>query len=134
MTLSKALMPMGCPKRRCRGVRAAPFCVHAKKGHVTFNTHDKQRLHESLLTVADPIDGSKQIVRGHMRRYRRLPLACSPEAVLVQAGLEAPSVAAFLHENMPDFVDDAGMASAADVYGYLSQSGDLTCLNTFRLT
>lgn len=57
------------------------------------------------------------------RRYQRLPLQCNPEAVLMQSGLEAPSVAAFLHENMPDFIADNGMESAADVFGYLSESG-----------
>ena len=38
-------------------------------------------------------------------------------------------MAAFLHENMPDFVSDGGMESAAAVYGYLSDSGDVVlCL------
>jgi hypothetical protein len=57
------------------------------------------------------------------RRYLRLPLQCTPEAVLMQTGLEAPSVTAFLHENMPDFIADDGVDSAADVLGYISTSG-----------
>lgn len=56
-------------------------------------------------------------------RYRRRPLQCRPEEVLLQAGLEAPSVAAFLHENLPDFLAGDGIDSAAAVYSYLTTSG-----------
>jgi hypothetical protein len=56
-------------------------------------------------------------------RFLRLPLQCNPEAVLVQTGLEAPSVTAFLHENIPDFIADDGMQSAADILGYITSAG-----------
>ena len=57
------------------------------------------------------------------RRYRRHALQCRPEEVLAQAGLEAPSVAAFLHENLPDFIAEDGIDSAASVYAHISTSG-----------
>mmetsp|Transcript_17563 Transcript_17563/g.52740 ORF Transcript_17563/g.52740 Transcript_17563/m.52740 type:complete len:844 (-) Transcript_17563:602-3133(-) len=59
-------------------------------------------------------------------RYRRRPLQCRPEEVLLQAGLEAPSVAAFLHENLPDFLAGDGIDSAAAVYSYLTTSDQLS--------
>lgn len=45
----------------------------------------------------------------------------------MQTGLEAPSVTAFLHENIPDFIADDGMQSAADVLGYITSSGWHIC-------
>ena len=59
----------------------------------------------------------------HWRRtWRRRP-QCDAEAVLHQAGLEARSVAAFLHENVLEFVAEGGIDSAADVMAYLSDAG-----------
>lgn len=63
-------------------------------------------------------------------RFLRQPLQCNPEAVLVQTGLEAPSVTAFLHENILDFIADDGMQSTADVMGYISISGVHSCTLT----
>ena len=61
--------------------------------------------------------------RHHRRRtWRRRP-QCDAEAVLHQAGLEARSVAAFLHENVLEFVAEEGIDSAADVMAYLSDAG-----------
>lgn len=57
------------------------------------------------------------------RRCTRQPLDCDPEAVLLGSGLEARSVAAFLHENALEFIADDGMQSAADALGYLSDAG-----------
>ena len=56
------------------------------------------------------------------RAWRRRP-QCDAEAVLHQAGLEARSVAAFLHENVLEFVAEEGIDSAADVMAYLSDAG-----------
>jgi hypothetical protein len=43
--------------------------------------------------------------------------------VLHQSGLEARSVAAFLHENVLEFVAHDGIDSAADILEYLSDAG-----------
>ena len=43
--------------------------------------------------------------------------------VLQQSGLEARSVAAFLHENVLEFVAHDGIDSAADILAYLSDAG-----------
>jgi cell cycle checkpoint protein len=43
-----------------------------------------------------------------------------PEAVLAGAGLAAGSVAAFLHENLPNFVDDGAVGDLAGCLDYLS--------------
>jgi len=60
--------------------------------------------------------------RHRRRTWRRHP-QCDAEAVLHQAGLEARSVAAFLHENVLEFVAEEGIDSAADVMAYLSDAG-----------
>ena len=43
--------------------------------------------------------------------------------MLHQSGLEARSVAAFLHENALEFVTHDGIDSAADILAYLSDAG-----------
>lgn len=43
--------------------------------------------------------------------------------MLLQAGLEARSVAAFLHENVLEFIADDGIRSAADALEHLSTAG-----------
>lgn len=53
-----------------------------------------------------------------------------PEAVLLKSGLDAGTAAAFLHENMLEFVDNEGMEETAQAYSYLSHSGMQThCLH-----
>ena len=61
----------------------------------------------------------------HVGRAYRRRLQCDPEAVLQQSGLEARSVAAFLHENVLEFVAHDGIDSAADILAHLSDAG--TC-------
>lgn len=58
--------------------------------------------------------------------WHRRPLQCDPERVLHQASLEATSVAAFLHENLPNFLSADGISSAAECFSYLSSSDCLT--------
>lgn len=58
-----------------------------------------------------------------LSRCSRRPLDCDPEAVLLKAGLEARSVAAFLHENALEFIAEDGIQSAADALVYLSDAG-----------
>eukprot|EP00887_Chlorella_sp_A99_P000359 scaffold13.g359.t1 len=51
---------------------------------------------------------------------RRPPMQFDPEAVLAGAGLDAGTVAAFLHENLPHFVADPGVPDMAAALAYLS--------------
>ena len=46
-----------------------------------------------------------------------------PEAVLLKSGLDAGTAAAFLHENMLEFVDNEAMEETAQAYSYLSHAG-----------
>ena len=46
-----------------------------------------------------------------------------PEAVLMQSGLEAASVAAFLHESMHAFINEQGAEGASVALEYLSSAG-----------
>lgn len=50
----------------------------------------------------------------------------SPEAVLMQSGLDAPSVAAFLHENFLHLIDDSAIDDVAIALDYMSLSGKST--------
>lgn len=43
--------------------------------------------------------------------------------MLLKSGLDAATAAAFLHENMLEFVDNEAMEEAAQAYTYLSHSG-----------
>lgn len=46
-----------------------------------------------------------------------------PEAVLLKSGLDAATAAAFLQENMLEFVDNEAMEETAQAYTYLSHAG-----------
>lgn len=52
-----------------------------------------------------------------------------PEAVLLKSGLDAGTAAAFLHENMLEFVDNKAMEETAQAYSYLSHAGANTCIH-----
>lgn len=55
-------------------------------------------------------------------RHKRPRTAVDPEVVLLKSGLDAATAAAFLHENMLEFVDNEAMEEAAQAYTYLSHS------------
>lgn len=54
---------------------------------------------------------------------QRSPQAFDAEAVVLHSGLDAGTVAAFLHENMLHFVADTAIKDAADALAYLSDAG-----------
>ena len=89
------------------------------------------RLRRFSTLICQVEQGPQLGVRTHARhalshfspRCTRQPLGCDPEAVLLKAGLEARAVAAFLHENLLEFIDDDGMRSASDALDYLSNAG-----------
>ena len=56
-------------------------------------------------------------------RLQRRPMTFDPEAVLMQSGLEAASVAAFLHESMHAFINEQGAEGASVALEYLSSAG-----------
>eukprot|EP00891_Asterochloris_glomerata_P009829 jgi/Astpho2/9829/fgenesh1_pg.00149_%23_75_t len=56
-------------------------------------------------------------------RLQRRPLTFDPEAVLMQSGLEAASVAAFLHESMHAFINEQGAEGASVALEYFSSAG-----------
>lgn len=57
----------------------------------------------------------------------RPPMEFDPEAVLDASGMEAGSVAAFLHENLPAFVSEDAIEDLAECLAYLS---DADCIAT----
>ena len=55
--------------------------------------------------------------------------------MLLKSGLDAATAAAFLHENMLEFVDNEAMEETAQAYSYLSHAGAntlLTCTHADR--
>lgn len=48
----------------------------------------------------------------------------NPEAVLAKSDIECSTAAAFLHENMLEFVDGEAIEDAANACLYLSSSGE----------
>lgn len=60
-------------------------------------------------------------------RLQRPPQEFDPEAVLLHSGLDAGTVAAFLHENYVHFVADTAISDAADILGYFSDAGAHSC-------
>jgi len=56
-------------------------------------------------------------------RHKRPKLGVDPEAVLLKSGLESSTAAAFLHENMLEFVDHDAVEDAAGACSYLSDAG-----------
>ena len=57
-------------------------------------------------------------------RHKRPRTEVDPEAVLLKSGLDASTAAAFLQENMLEFVDAEAMDEAAQACSYLSHTGD----------
>lgn len=58
-----------------------------------------------------------------VHRLQRRPTDSNPEAVLAKSDMDCSTAAAFLHENMVDFLDGEGIEDAADACHYISQSG-----------
>ncbi len=56
-------------------------------------------------------------------RHKRPKLGVDPEAVLLKSGLDTNTAAAFLHENMLEFVDHDALQDAAEACSYLSDAG-----------
>lgn len=55
--------------------------------------------------------------------FRRHPLNMEvPERIVAESQLEFPTLVAFLHENVLDFVDDDGIEDVADVLAYLADA------------
>lgn len=52
----------------------------------------------------------------------RDPLEFDPEAVILQSGLDAGSVAAYLHENVHNFIDESAIEDIASCMEYISDS------------
>ena len=59
------------------------------------------------------------------RRHKRPRLGVDPEAVMLKSGLEASGAAAFLHENMLEFVHEDAVEDAAEACLYLSHAGQI---------
>jgi hypothetical protein len=59
------------------------------------------------------------------QRYQRPALRYNPEAILAQSGMEALPVAAFLHENYTEFIEQEAMEDVAAAAGYLSDAAAL---------
>ncbi|DBA75164.1 hypothetical protein WJX77_005220 [Trebouxia sp. C0004] len=55
-------------------------------------------------------------------RHKRPKLGADPEAVLLKSGLESSTAAAFLHENMLEFVNHDAVEDAAGACSYLSDA------------
>lgn len=56
-------------------------------------------------------------------RHKRPKLGVGPEAVMLKSGLDSSTAAAFLHENMLEFVHHDAVEDAADACSYLSDAG-----------
>lgn len=66
-------------------------------------------------------------------RHKRPRTEVDPEAVLLKSGLDAATAAAFLHENMLEFLDNDAMEEAAQAYSYLSHAGaNTTCIQLMQ--
>jgi len=100
--------------------RGAAGCAHPSTGHPQ-PKHRRQRAARSLRKM--PVEDPTRAGRLGGRRLRRAPQEADPEAVLLNSGLDAGTVAAFLHENALHFVADAAIADAADVLAYFSDAG-----------
>lgn len=68
-------------------------------------------------------DGNSALLSGVYYRHKRPKLGVDPEAVLLKSGLESSTAAAFLHENMLEFVDHDAVEDAAGACSYLSDAG-----------
>ena len=68
-------------------------------------------------------DGNSAFLRDVYYRHKRPKLGVDPEAVLLKSGLESSTAAAFLHENMLEFVDHDAVEDAAGACSYLSDAG-----------
>jgi hypothetical protein len=71
-------------------------------------------------------DGNSALLCGVYYRHKRPKLGVDPEAVMLKSGLESSTAAAFLHENMLEFVDHDAVEDAAGACSYLSDAGPLT--------
>ena len=58
-----------------------------------------------------------------VHRHQRQATDVNPEAVLAKSHMECSTTAAFLHENMLEFVDEEAIEDAANACLYLSHSG-----------
>jgi hypothetical protein len=68
-------------------------------------------------------DSNSALLSGVYYRHKRPKLGVDPEAVLLKSGLESSTAAAFLHENMLEFVDHDAVEDAAGACSYLSDAG-----------
>lgn len=87
---------------------------------------DRSSLHLCWLTTANSSLGMRCKLTKVWCRHKRPRTEVDPEAVLLKSGLDAGTAAAFLHENMLEFVDNDAMEEAAQAYSYLSHAGAST--------
>lgn len=82
-------------------------------------------LHNKRHTDQSP-EGAQESLLVLNERYRRYPLNMEvPERILSEAQIEFPTLAAFLHENVLDFVDEEAIDDVADVLTYLGDADTL---------
>ncbi|KAL0045550.1 hypothetical protein WJX82_009862 [Trebouxia sp. C0006] len=77
---------------------------------------------KSKAEAAGPMPSSRNKPCEVADRHKRPKLGVDPEAVLLKSGLESSTAAAFLHENMLEFVDHDAVEDAAGACSYLSDA------------
>ncbi|KAG0623011.1 hypothetical protein M758_3G141700 [Ceratodon purpureus] len=70
-----------------------------------------------------PLEASQESLLILSERYKRHPLNMEvPERILSEAQIEFSTLAAFLHENVLDFVDEEAVDDVADIFTYLGDA------------
>ena len=73
-----------------------------------------------------PSEAAQESLLVLKEQYRRHPLNMEvPERILAEAQIEFSTLAAFLHENVLDFVDEEAIDDVADILTYLSDADAL---------
>lgn len=81
--------------------------------------HNKRHLDQGL-------ESTQESVLVISEDYKRHPLNMEvPERILSEAQIEFPSLVAFLHENVLDFVDEDAIDDVADILAYLGDADTL---------
>ncbi|EFJ10749.1 hypothetical protein SELMODRAFT_427013 [Selaginella moellendorffii] len=79
-------------------------------------------LHNKRVADAESESGEK-LSCPLQQQYQRPPLQMKdPELVISQSHAEASTLVSFLHENVPDFVDDDAIEDVADIIQYISDA------------
>ncbi|KAK9808429.1 hypothetical protein WJX73_004206 [Symbiochloris irregularis] len=109
--------------------------LYNKRLHPSSQSSDQTQEHLSLdESSSDHLARGLRALLGDVDTSRRLPMDPSlgrppseynPEAIMLHGGLEANSVAAFLHENMLHFCGDDAVDEAASALHYLGDADRL---------